>query len=213
MILTSVRNKLNIEHKIESSVSLNFKSFLATENTEYKVEFINSIYLEDVLFLGDNQKKWKELLILIKEYNKKESQLSYKCSSPLFYISEGIENEIEELCKEAKEIELEIQGLKDYIENEKIKISFNIKIKKIKRKNRDLAVSDQHILKEIVLKPKIKIKKENHSEYEAHGKITSYTYLEFCFEEKDLNAIKEYLKNEAMNLIILSTKENRRFAF
>lgn len=213
MILTSIRNKLNVEHKRESSISLDFKSFLATENTEYKVEFTDDVYLSDVLFLGDNQKKWKELLLLIKEYNRKESQLNYKHSSPLFYISEGIENEIEKLCKEAKEIELEIQGLKDHIENEKIKISFNIKIKRIKRRDRDLAVSDQHVLKEIVLKPKIKIKKEDRSEYEVHGRITNYTYLEFCFEDKDLNEIKEYLKAEAMNLITLSTKENRRFAF
>jgi hypothetical protein len=213
MILKSIRNQLDIEHKTESSISFEFKSFLATANAEYKVEFTDCVCLSDMLFLGDNRKKWKELLLLTKEYNVIQRKMDYKHSSPLFYISEGIENEIEELCKEVKEIELEIQGLKDYIENEKIKISFNIKIKKIKRKDRYLAVSDQHILKEIVLKPKIKIKKEDHSEYEAHGKITSYTYLEFCFEEKDLNEIREYLKAEAINLITLSTKENRRFAF
>jgi len=213
MILKSVRNKLEIEHKEESNISLKFRSFLSTENTEYKVEFTDCVYLSDVLFLGDNQKKWKELLLLIKEYNIKERQIGCKHSSPLFYISEGIENEIEELCKETKEIELEIQELKDYIEDEKIKISFNIKIKKIKRRDRNLAVSDQHILKEIVLKPKIKIKKEDRSEYETHGRTTNYTYLEFCFEDKDLNEIKEYLKAEAINLITLSTKENRRFAF
>lgn len=213
MILKSVRNDLYIEHPKESNISLKFKSFLTTENTEYKVEFTDSIYLSDMLFLGDNQKKWKELLLLIKEYNIIQRKISHEHSSPLFYISEDIENEIEKLHKEAKEIELEIQKLKDYIENEKIRLSFYLHIKRIKRRELELAVSEQHILEKIVLKPKIKIKKEDRSEYEADSKVINYTYLEFCFEEKDLNSIKEYLKNEAMNLIILSTKENRRFAF
>lgn len=213
MILTSVRNKLDIEHKEESNISLKFKSFLSTENTEYKVEFINYIYLENVLFLGENHKKWKELLLLIKEYNIQKRKIESNENSPLYYFSEGIDDELEELYKIEKEIELEINELKDYVENEKIKLSFNIKTKKIIRKDRELAVSDQHVLKKIVLKPKIKMKKEDQSEYKRHGKSINYTYLDFCFEEKDLNEIKEYLKNEAINLITLSTKENRRFAF